>query len=106
MHDNSILHRDIKPKNIFITNENVIKLGDFGISCQVPSTLSKNLTSGIGTADYMAPELHKGQKYGFPADIWAIGIVLYELCTGCVPFKKTKDIIKFDFDSVKYSMPL
>ena len=55
LHANNILHRDIKPKNVFLNELNTVKLGDFGISKKIEQTKQKN-TIGIGTGDYMAPE--------------------------------------------------
>lgn len=80
-----ILHRDIKPQNIFVSSDGTYKLGDFGIA----RTLEDNgsLTAGIGTYNYMAPEVYNKQHYDHRADIYSLGIVLYWLLNECrLPF--------------------
>ena len=80
IHKNNIIHRDLKPENIFISKDYKIKIGDFGISKQL-KTHTKNATTKKGTFNYMAPELIKNEKYTNKIDIWALGCILYELCT-------------------------
>ena len=73
----NIIHRDVKPENIFISETGDFKLGDFGIARTVEKT-----TSGLskkGTYTYMAPEVYKGEAYGTTVDIYSLGIVLYRL---------------------------
>ncbi|KAL4505408.1 hypothetical protein ABPG72_002470 [Tetrahymena utriculariae] len=86
LHTNKIIHRDIKPKNIFLTQQNCIKLGDFGVSKELEYT-KQLLSSKIGTPYYVAPEVFGGLKYSYEADIWSLGVVLYELCCLQPPFK-------------------
>jgi NIMA (never in mitosis gene a)-related kinase len=75
-----VLHRDLKAANVFRFKNGLVKLGDFGISRELRGdTLAQTL---IGTPYFLSPELLKNQPYGFPADIWAAGCVLYELMTG------------------------
>lgn len=77
-HKKNILHRDIKPGNIFISPSGSYKLGDFGVSRTIEGTRSG--MSKVGTDGYMAPEVYKGSHYGFKSDIYSLGIVLYYLC--------------------------
>ncbi len=74
---NSIIHRDIKPDNIFISRFGEYKLGDFGIAKKLEATQA-NL-SRKGTLNYMAPEVYKSQEYGSAVDIYSLGLVLYTL---------------------------
>ena len=95
--DHHVLHRDLKPQNIFLTIDNHIKLGDFGISKVLNS--SRDLASTpIGTIYYMSPESVKGCTYSYSSDIWSLGIILYELCllkNPLIHLKSTKEIILF-----------
>lgn len=78
-HKKHILHRDIKPQNIFVDEEENFKLGDFGISRTISSSVTEG-TVGVGTYNYMAPEVKLGnQPYGITADIYSLGMVLYWL---------------------------
>lgn len=76
-HRKNILHRDIKPENIFIDAEGNYKIGDFDISRIVDHTTQASV--GVGTYDYMAPEVVNGNSYGLQADIYSLGMVLYYL---------------------------
>lgn len=89
MHSKNILHRDIKTQNIFITKNDILKLGDFGISKQVDTKSALNATS-CGTPYYMSPEVCKEQPYDSKADVWALGVILYELITLKKPFDAEK----------------
>ena len=74
---NGIIHRDIKPDNIFISPNGDFKLGDFGIARQLEKTAT--FMSKKGTYSYMAPEVYKGEKYGATCDIYSLGLVMYRL---------------------------
>ena len=78
IHENGILHRDIKTLNIFLTKSGLLKLGDFGISKVLEGTAGLAETH-VGTPYYMSPELIRGDKYNDRSDIWACGCVLYEM---------------------------
>jgi len=84
-HDRLILHRDLKPQNIFLTRKNFVRLGDFGISRVLTNTQSVASTC-VGTPLYLAPELCEGKEYKEKGDIWSLGAILYELCVLQPPF--------------------
>lgn len=73
----NIIHRDLKPENIFVSDNGDFKLGDFGIARTVEKTTSS--MSKKGTYSYMAPEVYRGEEYGYNVDIYSLGIVLYRL---------------------------
>ena len=85
-HSKNIIHRDIKPQNILLTTEGTVKVTDFGIA-QALSSSTKSIAVVTGTLSYMSPEQWKGEKSDGRADIYALGIVLYEMLTGTVPFQ-------------------
>ena len=79
IHSKNLIHRDLKPENIFLDKNNKIKIADFGISAILNNT--RYAKSFVGTTCYMAPEIVKGEKYNNKVDIWALGCIIYELCT-------------------------
>lgn len=85
LHSRHIVHRDIKPENILHNSQGEVKLTDFGISRSLDATVEMAGTQ-IGTQIYMAPEMCIGDEYSFSVDIWAYGLVLYELAKGEFPF--------------------
>ena len=80
IHQKKILHRDIKTQNIFLTSNGTIKLGDFGISKILENSITQAKTT-VGTPYYLSPEACQNQNYNSKSDVWALGCVLYELCT-------------------------
>ena len=76
----NVIHRDVKPENIFVSENGDFKLGDFGIARTVEKTCSG--LSKKGTYTYMAPEVYKGEAYGSTVDIYSLGIVMYRLLNG------------------------
>ncbi|CAM42994.2 putative protein kinase [Leishmania braziliensis MHOM/BR/75/M2904] len=79
-----MIHRDIKSANVLITSRGFLKLGDFGFSQKYESTVSSENIAGtfLGTPYYLSPEMWKGKRYGKKADVWAAGVVLYEMLMG------------------------
>jgi fused-like protein len=85
LHSNRVIHRDMKPQNILIGSNNVVKLCDFGFA-RAMSNKTVVLNSVKGTPLYMAPELVQEQPYNHTADLWSLGVILYELFVGTPPF--------------------
>ncbi|MBI2823054.1 MAG: serine/threonine protein kinase [Planctomycetia bacterium] len=85
LHDRGIVHRDLKPGNIF-NDDGQVKIGDYGLSKFISASRRSGQTESVGTVHYMAPEIANG-RYGKEIDIYALGIILYELLTGQVPFE-------------------
>lgn len=91
MHQRNIMHRDVKPENILIGFNNIIKLTDFGWSIISPrGTKRKTL---CGTIDYLSPELLTSREYDDKVDVWALGVLAYELVANSPPFEEdSKDL--------------
>ena len=86
-HRRGIIHRDIKPQNVMVTADGSIKMLDFGIALAKGSMQLTQANNVMGSVHYLAPELAKGKPASAQSDIYALGIVLYEMLTGDVPFK-------------------
>ncbi len=84
-HERGLLHRDVKPSNVFLTEDRRAKLLDFGIAVNVESSATRG-GHLLGTPYYMAPEQIRGEKLDGRTDLYALGIMAYELCTRAVPF--------------------
>lgn len=80
LHDKKILHRDLKSQNVFLTQDGIVKLGDFGISTVLRNTYELKRTV-CGTPYYFSPELCMSKPYNNKSDVWALGCILYELTT-------------------------
>ncbi|CAK4703630.1 unnamed protein product [Aphanomyces euteiches] len=85
LHSKNILHRDIKPQNVFLNGQGIVKLGDFGIAKALSHTLDVAQTQ-IGTPLYLSPEICQGDDYNAKSDMWGLGCILYELITLKSPF--------------------
>jgi serine/threonine protein kinase len=87
-HKNGVIHQDIKADNIFITNEGDLKIGDFGLARLLVGRVPYNAASrGMGTPAYMSPELCRGEIQDHRSDIYSLGILFFEMCTGQLPFR-------------------
>ena len=86
-HEAYIIHRDIKPQNIMIEDNGTIKITDFGIAMAVNATQFTQTNSVMGTVHYLPPEQANGKGATVKSDIYSLGILMYELLTGSVPFK-------------------
>ena len=97
--ERKILHRDLKPNNVFLTAEKKIKIGDFGLAKALDSTYEMAKTKS-GARVYMAPERHRGLEYNHKADVWALGCILYELCTLKHTFTNVPDILDGRYEPI------
>ena len=86
VHAHNIVHRDIKPENVFVDTDGHIVLGDFGIACLFDESASTTYTTRgcVGTPAFSSPEVLSGDNYGFEVDLWAFGVMLYEMLSNSV----------------------
>lgn len=85
-HQHNVIHRDIKPQNIYMVSDGSIKLGDFGIATFLNSSHVTRSEVVVGSVHYLAPELSQGKMASPQSDIYSLGVTLFELITGRVPF--------------------
>ena len=85
LYENNIMHRDLKPHNILLDDNNDLKITDFGFARYVKDDMLINTL--CGTPIYMAPEIIKHKKYNNKSDLWSLGIIMYEMIFGRLPFK-------------------
>ncbi|MGE7601848.1 Stk1 family PASTA domain-containing Ser/Thr kinase [Peribacillus sp. NPDC097675] len=85
-HHNGIIHRDIKPQNILIDNEGTVKITDFGIALALSATNITQTNAVLGTVHYLSPEQARGGMANKKSDIYSLGIVMFEILTGRLPF--------------------
>lgn len=86
-HDSYIIHRDIKPQNIMILDNGIVKITDFGIAMALNSTQLTQTNSVMGSVHYLPPEQASGKGCTIQSDIYSMGILMYELLTGTLPYK-------------------
>ena len=86
-HEHGIIHRDIKPQNILVTSTGIIKVTDFGIARAVSAATVTTTGNTMGSVHYFAPEQARGGHVDFKSDIYCLGIVMYEMITGKLPFE-------------------
>ena len=85
-HDRGIIHRDVKPRNILVSESGDVKVADFGIARAASASAISRTEDMLGTARYMSPEQAMGEPVGPASDLYSLGVVFYEMLTGRVPF--------------------
>src|SRR5262245_29983336 len=86
-HERGIVHRDVKPANVMLTADGQVKLLDFGVAKLADQSRLTRAGSAMGTTAYMSPEQFFGEPAGPAADVWSLGVVLYEMAAGRLPFE-------------------
>ena len=85
-HEHDIVHRDVKSANVMLTKKGVAKVLDFGLAKTVQSTKLTQMGATLGTTAYMSPEQARGEEVDGRSDLWSLGVVLYEMISGGLPF--------------------
>ncbi len=110
-HDSYIIHRDIKPQNIMMLDNGIIKITDFGIAMALNSTQLTQTNSVMGSVHYLPPEQASGKGSTIQSDIYSMGILMYELLTGNLPFRGDNAVeialkhLKEPFPSIRKELP-
>ena len=105
LHKKKIIHRDLKSGNVFLMKSGIVKLGDFGISKGLKSSRDKAVTM-VGTPYYLSPEIIMNKPYDAKSDIWALGVLLYELLTFKMPFNaKSLPLLSIKINKGEYAPP-
>jgi NIMA (never in mitosis gene a)-related kinase len=105
LHNQKILHRDIKTKNIFLKENFAVKIGDLGIA-KILNNTNSFATTFIGTPYYLSPEIVKNSPYSFKTDVWSLGVLLYQMCALKMPFDAdslpnlSKKILKAEYKDI------
>src|SRR5437660_6229241 len=86
-HRNGVIHRDVKPGNLLVSDADVVKLADFGIARATDQSSITQVGSVLGTAAYLAPEQARGEEAGPRADLYSLGVVTYQLLSGRLPYE-------------------
>src|SRR5947209_17321185 len=88
-HRNGVIHRDVKPGNLLVSDAELLKLADFGIARATDQSSITQIGSVLGTAAYLAPEQARGEEAGPRADLYSLGVVAYQLLSGRLPYEAT-----------------
>src|SRR5246500_5939644 len=88
-HRNGVVHRDVKPGNLLVSENEVVKLADFGIARATGQSSITQVGSVLGTAAYLSPEQARGEEAGPQADLYSLGVVTYQLISGRLPYEAT-----------------
>ncbi|HKF47040.1 MAG TPA: serine/threonine-protein kinase [Terracidiphilus sp.] len=107
IHENGVIHRDLKPENIMVDGRDNVKLIDFGIAgdSAAKRLTYANLTAALGSPNYISPEQAKGKRGDARTDIYAMGIILYEMLTGTLPFQGANPMQVINDRLINYPIP-